>query len=426
VTAQSGSPDCDDVPKTPNMGGQLTSVIDLASRWLGGSVLAASDESFGDKDNLLNPGPATYQGGRLGNRGEIVDGWETRRRRQPGYDWAIVRLGAPGRITTIQVDTSFFTGNFPESCRVEACGQEGYPGRRELDGLTGWVEVVPQSPLEGDRVNVFPVCDSRRFTHVRLSIFPDGGVARLRVSGQVLPDPRQFDGVTIDLASEAVGGALVSCSDDFYTSPSLLIRPDEAGTMGDGWEARRRRGPGNDFAIFQLGLEGDIRKVVVETIHFRYNASGEIAVQRFGQLPAPPPQSDAWEPLVERTIVQPDTNHVFMVSSRASTACVRLDAFPDGGLSRFRLIGWVDPAARSRAGYVWFNALPPDQATHCLTDAGITGDLAARALEQRPLATNWLSSQVNTFGSSSGTSAAENLRALAAMLEGPANRDGSR
>jgi allantoicase len=241
-------------------------VIDLASRWLGGSVLAASDESFGDKDNLLNPGPATYQGGRLGNRGEIVDGWETRRRRQPGYDWAIVRLGAPGRITTIQVDTSFFTGNFPESCRVEVCGQEGYPGLRELDGPAGWVEVVPQSPLEGDRVNVFPVCDSRRFTHVRLSIFPDGGVARLRVSGQVLPDPRQFDGVTIDLASQAVGGALVSCSDDFYTSPSLLIRPDEARTMGDGWEARRRRGPGNDFAIFQLGLEGDIRMVFVFSI----------------------------------------------------------------------------------------------------------------------------------------------------------------
>ena len=350
MTATLGSPDCDGVPGTPKVGGQLTSVIDLASRWLGGSVLAASDESFGDKDNLLNPGPATYQGGRLGNRGEIVE-----RLGNTTSAPTRVRLGnrkarRAGEDHDYSGGHQLFHRELPGVLSRRGMWSGGLPRAARAGRAAGWVEVVPQSPLEGDRVNVFPVCDSRRFTHVRLSIFPDGGVARLRVSGQVLPDPRQFDGVTIDLASQAVGGALVSCSDDFYTSPSLLIRPDEARTMGDGWEARRRRGPGNDFAIFQLGLEGDIRKVVVETIYFRYNASGEIAVQRCGQLPAPSPQSDAWEPLVERTIVQPDTNHVFMVSSRASTACVRLDAFPDGGLSRFRLIGWVDPAARRRAG----------------------------------------------------------------------------
>ncbi|MFC7649733.1 hypothetical protein ACFQX6_62330 [Streptosporangium lutulentum] len=176
--------------------------VDLASRWLGGSVMAASDESFGLKENLLVPAAADFVPGRYDHRGEIVDGWETRRRRgEPGHDWTIVRLGAPGVITEIDVDTSFFTGNYPPACRIEARGTEGYPGADELAGTDeGWIEIVPRSPLKGDGHNLFAVSDPRRFTHVRLSIHPDGGVARLRVRGEVVPDPRRWDGVTFDLA----------------------------------------------------------------------------------------------------------------------------------------------------------------------------------------------------------------------------------
>jgi allantoicase len=119
--------------------------MDLASRWLGGSVLAASDESFGDKENLLAPAAAVFDPGRYGNRGEIVDGWETRRRRDAGHDWVLVRLGTPGTITSVDVDTSFFTGNHPERCTLEACGREGYPSPDELnDPATDWVEIVPR------------------------------------------------------------------------------------------------------------------------------------------------------------------------------------------------------------------------------------------------------------------------------------------
>ena len=153
--------------------------IDLASRWLGGSVVAASDESFGDMENLLTPGAAVFEPGRYGNRGEIVDGWETRRRRLPGHDWAIVRLGVPGIISTVNVDTSFFTGNYPEHCAVHACGQEGYPSPEELTSpAVDWAEIVPRSPLRGDEHNFFAVTHPERFTHVRLSAYPDGGVAR--------------------------------------------------------------------------------------------------------------------------------------------------------------------------------------------------------------------------------------------------------
>src|SRR2546426_6308512 len=142
----------------------MTVETDLASRWLGGTVMAASDEAFGDKENLLNPDPPVNDPGHFGNRGEVVDGWETRRRREGGHDWALIRLGAPGQISSITVDTSFFTGNFPESCLVEASGHEGYPSPSELnDAQTQWLEIVPHSVLRGNQQNVFPVSNSRRF-----------------------------------------------------------------------------------------------------------------------------------------------------------------------------------------------------------------------------------------------------------------------
>ena len=253
--------------------------VDLASRWLGGSVLAASDESFGEKEALLTPTPSAFVPGSYGPRGEIVDGWETRRRREPGHDWALIRLGAAGIITAIDVDTSCFTGNFPTTCRIEACGVEGYPSPTELnDPGTEWIEIVPREPLAGDTHNRFTVSDPRRFTHVRLSAYPDGGIARLRVHGHVVPDPRLFDGLTIDLASQDHGGQVITSSDGFYTSAAMLNRPDKARTMGEGWETRRRRDDGNDHAIIRLALSGRVRLVEIDTAHFKYNASAEVAL----------------------------------------------------------------------------------------------------------------------------------------------------
>jgi len=380
------------------------SLTDLASRWLGGSVVAASDESFGDKENLLSPDAPRFEPGRYGNRGEIVDGWETRRRRQAGNDWAIVRLGAPGVITSVRVDTSFFTGNFPEQCVIEACGREGYPGPAELDE-PGWAEIVPRSPLLGDTLNTFAVADQRRFTHVRLSVFPDGGVARLRVLGRVVPDPRGLERLTIDLASQEHGGLVVSSSDDFYAAAQTLNRPDQARSMGEGWETRRRRDDGHDFVIFRLGLAGTVRQLVIDTTHFRYNASAAVAV--YGRDGGP------WAPLLDRVRLQPDTRHVCAVHDERTVASVRLDAFPDGGLSRVRVIGSIDPAARRRAGYRWFNSLPASQALLCLANAGLPAETAATVAGQRPLPPEWLArpGELRPY-----------LDVLARMLEGQSDR----
>ena len=347
--------------------------------------MAASDEAFGDKENLLNPDSPINDPGHYGNRGEVVDGWETRRRREAGHDWALIRLGTPGVITSINVDTSFFTGNFPETCMVEACGEEGYPSPSELNAQSNWVEIVPRSALRGNHQNVFPVSDARRFTHVRLATFPDGGVARLRINGRVIPDPRQLDGLSIDLASQWYGGTVVASSDDFYTSARLLNRPHRARTMGEGWETRRRRDSGHDFVVFRLAFVGYVRQLIVDTAHFRYNATAEIML--YGCEADEPPgfDSTAWKPMLGRTRLQPDTYHVFPLATDMAVGSIRLDAFPDGGISRMRVIGSIEQAARRRAGYRWLNSLPADQAVVCLVAAGLPTDRAEGLVGLRPL-----------------------------------------
>jgi allantoicase len=390
----------------------VTPEADLASRWLGGSVIAASDESFGEKENLLTPSAAAFEPGRYGHRGEIVDGWETRRRREPGNDWALIRLGAPGRVTSVDVDTSFFTGNFPATCVVEGCGAEGYPAPAELaDSAADWAQLVPPSPLRGDAHNIFPVADPRRFTHIRLSIFPDGGVARLRVPGHVIPDPRGLERLTIDLAGQEYGGAVVASSDDFYNSAGLLNRPDTARSMGEGWETQRRRGAGHDYAIFRLAFAGQVRRLIVDTAHFKYNASAEVAAYGCGGDAAPPAGSPDWQPLLARTRLQPDTRHVLPVSCPGPVAWLRIDAFPDGGLSRVRVIGSIDPAARSQAGYRWLNSLPAGQTVRCLTAAGLGPGLAGDVAGRRPLTSAWLEDFRRRHRDA-------DLAALATMLEG--------
>ena len=174
--------------------------VNLASRRLGAGVIAASDEFFGEKENLLRAEPPRHQPHTFGHKGQVVDGWETRRH-SPGQDWALIRLGAPGVIHAVVVDTAYFTGNFPAECSVEACAAEGHPSPEELlgDGVA-WAQLVPRSPLAGDRENRFPVLDDSRFTHLRLTIYPDGGVARLRAEGEVVPDPRLLDGMPMDLS----------------------------------------------------------------------------------------------------------------------------------------------------------------------------------------------------------------------------------
>jgi allantoicase len=228
---------------------EFTNLVDLVSEKLGGAVLFANDEFFAPKENLLNPKPAIWKEGKYNERGKWMDGWETMRRRSPRleeeYDWCIIRLGAAGRIRGVTVDTAFFRGNFPSHCSIDVCSADSKSTVAELlDAKTKWTEVLGRSALQGDSQNNFELASTERATHIRFKIFPDGGVARLRVYGDVLPDwdalrKRESE---IDLAAAENGGTVPLASDMFFGHRIYLFLPGISRDMSDGWESLRRRG----------------------------------------------------------------------------------------------------------------------------------------------------------------------------------------
>lgn len=331
---------------------------DLASRALGGSVIFATDELFAEKENLIKTEAPTFAAGQFGNRGKIYDGWETRRHRAPDHDHAIVRLGLPGIVHEVVVDTSFFRGNYPPQVSVEAAAAEGYPAP---GALTGWHPLVSRTDALGDTVNRYPVSSPLRWTHVRLSIYPDGGVARLRVHGTPLPDPMFLAG-TIDLAALENGGRLVGCSDQFYASAGNVILPGLAAGMAGGWENARRRGPGHDHLTVALAARGVLRHVEIDTSWFVGNAPDRIRLLAADVVDTPdaavPPDS-AWREVLPATAVQPDTRHRFLIAGQPAATHLRLDVIPDGGLARLRVYGEIVPDALARLRRRWQSALPP-------------------------------------------------------------------
>src|SRR3954471_17514514 len=245
---------------------------DLASRSLGGAVVCANDEFFAAKENLLLPGAPVARAG-FGHKGKEYDGWETRRRRTPGHDWALVRLGLPGIVAGVVVDTAFFTGNYPPQASVEGAAIEGHPAVAELE-KADWQPLLPLSDVAGDTANAFAVDSDRRVTHVRLSVHPDGGVARLRVHGTVVPDPRLVDAGPFDLAALENGGQVTAVSNEFYGRPTQLIAPGLAPWRGGGGETARRRDSRNDWVEVHLACEGVVTLAELDTSWFLGNAPG--------------------------------------------------------------------------------------------------------------------------------------------------------
>jgi allantoicase len=366
----------------------FTALPDLASRPLGGSVVFASDELFAEKENLIKPEPPSFAPEAFGVRGKVYDGWETRRHRAPGHDHAIVRLGVPGLVHGVVVDTSFFRGNYPPQVSVEALAADGYPCPAELAAMT-WYTLVPRANARGDAVNAYPVDDGwrgRRCTHVRLSIYPDGGVARFRVHGTPVPDPRFLTG-TIDLAALENGGLVVGCSDAFYSSAGNLILPGRATGMAQGWENARRRGPGHDYVIVALAAPGVLRHVEIDTSCFIGNAPQQVRLLAADarEVPESAAEADpspvtgpdagpgaaadpghsipdpAWREVLPLTRVQPDTRHRFRLDGAGVATHVRLDVIPDGGLARLRIHGEIIDEAMAALRRRWRDALPDGQ-----------------------------------------------------------------
>lgn len=341
-----------------------TQWVDLASRSLGAGVIYANDELFADRENLIKAEDPVFQPHTFGNKGQIMDGWETRRRREPGSDSAIVRLGCPGVVRRVVVDTSYFTGNYPPEVSVEACGTEGYPAPAGL-AAAEWSTLVPRSAVAGDARNEFDVAVEERFTHIRLTMFPDGGVARLRVYGEPVPDPRLLP-ATIDLAALENGAVVTGCSNMFYSAPANLLMPGLARVMADGWETSRRRDESNDWVTVRLACAGSVEVVELDTSHFVGNAPGWAALGY-----------DSGD-LIARTALQPDTRHRFAVPGGPVAEQVRLDVYPDGGMARLRVFGMPTPEARGALADRFLRLLPGSQLAALLRAAGLPSDEAAR------------------------------------------------
>jgi len=326
----------------------FTEYIDLAAERLGGRVLAANDEFFAPKENLLKASTPVWIEDKYTDVGKWMDGWETRRRRTPGCDWCTVKLGLPGVIHGVVVDTSYFKGNYPELCELEACALDGDPGLAQLeDRATKWNTILPKSPLTGDARNPFPISPSSRVTHLRFKIYPDGGVARLRVHGEVMPDwPALLRaGGEIDLAAVEHGGWVIVSSDMFFGSRNNLILPGRSTGMHDGWETRRRRGPGHDWCIVRLGAAGNVKRVEVDTSHFKGNfpesCSLEVCAAPRDLVDPAGLGSLAWKEILTRTKLQADALHVYekgLLDSGGITHA-RFHIYPDGGVARLRIFG---------------------------------------------------------------------------------------
>jgi allantoicase len=334
----------------------FTTLPDLASRDLGGGVVSANDEFFAAADNLVSPEPPTYAPRTFGAKGQVYDGWETRRRRDAGHDHVIVRLGAPGVVHGVDIDTAYFTGNFPPYASVDGCALDGYPDDAHL-AAAHWTPLVPRSHLTGDSQNLFTVHVPHRFTHIRLSIFPDGGVARLRVHGEVVPDPRLLPGV-LDLAAAEHGGRVLGCSNMFYGSPQNLIAPGLARVMGDGWETARRRDEGNDWVLVRLAAPGIVELADLDTSHFKGNAPGRAALRGIDARTGGLDDAAGWFDLLPSVRLRPDTRHRFPVTVVPAATHVRLDIFPDGGMARLRLLGRIDPEGHNHLQHRFDETLP--------------------------------------------------------------------
>ncbi|GAA1460248.1 allantoicase [Williamsia maris] len=328
---------------------------DLALRSLGGAAVWTNDDLFAEVENLITPAPAEYRPSTFGHRGQIYDGWETRRRRPPagsapgaptGGDQAIVRLGVPGIIHGVVVDTSWFVGNYPPSVSVEAATVAGHPSADEVAQTAQWQTIVERSEVGGDRPNPFAVESKDLFTHVRLSIYPDGGVARLRVHGRGVPEPALLGHGSFDLAALENGGMITDCSNMFYGSPNNLLMPGRARSMGEGWETSRRRDDGNDWVQVRLADEGVPGLVELDTSYFLGNAPGAARVQgRNGD--------GEWFDVLEHTVLQPDTRHRFVIDGVGPMTEARVDIYPDGGMARFRLFGALTDTGRAEVDRRW-------------------------------------------------------------------------
>ncbi len=335
----------------------------LADAKLGAEVLFVSDDFFAAAERMLNPEEPVWKEAVYDDNGKWMDGWETRRKRFEGNDYCIIKLANPGKIKVIDLYTRYFTGNYAPVCSVEACSSDSVP-----DDDTSWIEIIPSSPLEGDNHNFFMLENEYSYTHLRLNIFPDGGIARLQVydtnidltegSFSIIEvnqvhvatkyiNSKDHSGEIIELSAYENGGRALECSDEHFGQMHNLLKPGRGINMGDGWETRRARKPNFDWVIISLAHPGIINKIEIDTAYFKGNFPYQTSVNA-AFLPNDcnenlAPRSLYWKELIPPQALQMDKQHFFEkeIIELGPITHVRVNIYPDGGLSRVRFLGKI-------------------------------------------------------------------------------------
>jgi allantoicase len=314
--------------------------INLASAGLGARVVFVTDEFFAPSERMLQDHSPIFIPDKYDENGKWMDGWESRRRRGGGHDEAIVRLAVPGVIHGFDIDTSHFTGNYPPAVSIEACR---ITDEADPDENTEWTEVLRQTEIGPDSDGVW--------THLRVHIWPDGGIARFRAYGEPHLDLDQVRGKTVDLASALVGGRVLTYSDAHYGAYYRILAPGRGRDMGDGWETRRRRGPGHDWIVIALGARGTIESARVDTAHYKGNYPDACSIQAadLGDVHVEFDEQRAaeiahWPEFLPRHRLSADKVHDFdrdRVNEIGPVTHIVLNIYPDGGISRLRLFGKI-------------------------------------------------------------------------------------
>ncbi len=324
----------------------FTKQTELAAERLGGEVLSCSDDFFAPKENLIKPGRGIFIADKYTDRGKWMDGWESRRKRIPGHDWCIIKMATSGKIYGVDIDTNHFLGNHPPYASIEAC--TGYAEDFNAD-QADWKEILPKSSLQPGSQNLYEIKDHDIYTHLRLNIYPDGGVARLKVYGDVYRDWSKVTASEIvDLAAAENGGKAILCNDMFFSHMDNLLMPGRGVNMGDGWETKRNRTPGNrDWVIVRLAHKGVIQKVLIDTCHFKGNYPDCFILEGCTIVKNEEvnfPDKVTWEVIVSQAKLHADKEHFFEdeIKNFQSFTHVRLSIFPDGGISRMRLFGYIE------------------------------------------------------------------------------------
>ncbi len=325
---------------------EFANLVDLVSERVGGLPIFASDEFFAEKENLVKPGRGVFIVDKFTDRGKWMDGWESRRKRDTGYDWCIIRMGLPGTIKGFDIDTNFFLGNHPPFASIDALWSAQRLGPRDDFSALKWQEILPKSALKPGSRNFFKVSTGDTWNYLRLNIYPDGGVARFKVFGETKPDLSHLtNNDVIDLAAIENGGVVLGCNDAFFGPKDNLIMPGRGINMGDGWETRRKRQlPGHDWVILKMGVAGTPRRILVDTNHFKGNYPDRCSIEGIhapnATLEALAKSQD-WQPILPETKLQAHMIHEFAGELKAigKITHARLRIFPDGGVSRLRIFG---------------------------------------------------------------------------------------